>query len=228
MSIESLEEELAYVETNVELSRLHGSAIFGRYLPTLCSLTSDDLVACLLNWRVEYPNALYHLFEAVAQSDEASDHVADALTYVLSQWTDEPSTTDEVLIRAFPRIPHPQRNWVADRRGVRVPLGLIAGRDFESMGELSDEDAWPEGAPQPPGDTVAGLQARLQWNLNPGPVTGYWNPKTRAALYRYKFEEYLPNPGTVDEKTLQRLEVEPDAIERARERGFELVEGPPR
>jgi putative peptidoglycan binding protein len=227
MSIESLEAGMIGIENNLDLLRLHGIAVFRQDLPILCSLSSEDLVTCLLDWRVDCPNALYRLLEAVAQSDEASDHVAEALTHILSGWTEEPGTTDDVLVRAFPRIPSPQRNWVADRPGVHGPLGPVAGRDFESMGDLADEDEWPEGTPQPPGDTVAGLQARLQWNLNPGPVTGTWNPKTRAALYRFQFEHGILSPGTIDEETLRDLGVEPDEIERVRERGYQLVEGSP-
>src|SRR4051812_12926776 len=105
MSIDSLESGMVWVENNLDLLRLHGIAVFSQDLPILCSLTSEDLVTCLLSWRVDCPSALYRLLEAVAQSDEASDHVAKALTHILSTWTDEPSTTDNVLVRAFPRIP---------------------------------------------------------------------------------------------------------------------------
>lgn len=226
MSIAALEQRLALVDREPDHLRLQGRAVFGDLIPALLAIPARELVGCLLSWRVHHPDGLGMLFDAASASDEASDHVAAALVHVLSQWLDVPRT-DAVLVRAFPRLVSPQRDWAAEREGVNGPLGLVEGRDYQGTGELADEERWPDDESLPPGDSVAGLQARLQtWDLNPGPVTGSWNERTRVALRRFQFEHFLAGPE-VDEETLRTLGIDGEELERARQRGFQLVEGSP-
>jgi hypothetical protein len=91
---------------------------------------------------------------------------------------------DEILAAAFPRLTGAYREAAADREGVRRMLGIS-----EPLSIKPPEPAWlwPSGKPYPPVDTIAGVQARLNYlELGAGPVDGEWTDLTRRALVRWE------------------------------------------
>jgi hypothetical protein len=187
----------------VDLSRVED------LVPEICKLAPNALADRLLAWEPEAPDAVDLLLRAAAKSDVGALHVTRALVQLLTTWKDGQGPwvgTDEVLLRAFPSLAPPERDWVAERSAIRARYGLVPGKDFVPMGQPRDEDQWPRKKPLPPIDDVRGVQARLlRAGYNTGPITGEMNDATRRALVRYQIEHALPGTGTMDPETRVRL-----------------------
>jgi hypothetical protein len=186
-----------------DVSRLEGS------IEELCKLQPNELADRLLEWEPIAPDAVNLLLLAAARSDRGALSFARALVQLLTTWKDGIGPwlgVDEVLLRAFPQLAGPERDWVAERTAVRQKYSLVPGTDFVPMGEPRDEDQWPADRPLPPLDSARGVQARLlRAGYNCGPITGEWNEATRRALVRYQVEKAIRASGELDEPTRIRL-----------------------
>ncbi len=181
-------------------------------IPEIAKMPPKDLADRLLEWEPAAPDALNLLLRAAARSERSAVPVARALVQLLTLWKEGEGPwvgVDEVLVRAFPKLDAPERDWVAERTAVRERYGLEPGKDFVPMGAPSDADQWPYDRPLPPFGTTAGVQARLlRAGYNSGPITGEWNDATRRALVRYQVEHALAPTGELDEPTKLRLKDE--------------------
>jgi hypothetical protein len=186
-----------------DVSRLEGS------IDELCKLKPNELADRLLEWEPAAPDALNLLLRAAARSDRSALHFARALVQLLTTWKDGLGPwlgVDEVLLRAFPQLGSPERDWVAERAAIREKYELVPGKDFVPMGDPREEDQWPANQPLPPLDSTRGVQARLlRAGYNCGPITGEWNEATRRALVRYQVEKAIRPSGELDEPTRIRL-----------------------
>jgi hypothetical protein len=181
-------------------------------VPEIARMKPKELLLHLFEWESEAPDALNMLLHAASRSEETAVPVARALVRMLTTWKEGqgPWTgVDDVLVRAFPHLTGPERDWVAERSAVREHYGLVPGKDFVAMGEPSEKDQWPRKKPLPPLDDVRGVQARLlRAGYNCGPITGQMNDATRRALTRLQVESSLPATGEIDAETRERLSYE--------------------
>jgi hypothetical protein len=61
---------------------------------------------------------------------------------------------------------------------------------------------------RPGAEQVKAVQQALQGRgLDPGPIDGVLSPRTQAALRQFQRDQYLPETGRLDPKTLERLGV---------------------
>jgi hypothetical protein len=175
----------------------------------LCDLGPTELADKLLEWEPKDPDGVDALLREAAKTDRAALHFAKALVQLLTVWKDGQGPwvgVEDVLLRAFPKLESPERDWVAERDAIREKYQLVPGKDFIAMGRPRDEDQWPRNKPLPPIDSVRGVQARLlRAGYNCGPITGEWNDATRRALVRYQVERAVGASGELDEQTRLRL-----------------------
>jgi hypothetical protein len=212
MSRESIKQRLAKIQRDDDALRIAIADGVDQILDELKSTSPKELSALLLDWYRDGPDAVDLLLRSAARSDEHALVFARALVQLLTLWPDGDGPwvgIEDVLIRAFPKLGPPERDWVAERPAVREKYGLVPNRDFIPMGEVDEKDQWPSDQELPPLDDVRGIQARLlRAGYNSGAITGAWNDATRRALVRYQVEHAIPPSGELDRATRVLLEEE--------------------
>jgi hypothetical protein len=202
-------DKLRQAEQDPYLLELHQIDVFDDVLPALATVSAVELADLLLQWRQDYPAGSYLLLQAIAASPLAGQ-LAEAFARRLASWEEDPEYVDAILAAGISQFEPPVRDWLVERPGVRSRLGLGPLDENQRLG-LDDRPLPEVPEPLPDVETVAGVQARLLLHeLNCGPVTGTWNPRTQAALHRLQYECDHPQPGAVDAQTIEWLRsVEP-------------------
>lgn len=199
---------LAAIEHDDTFLRILGSMDLSAARDELMSLDDwGDASILLGRWASDYPTATSELIRRIARDPASALKLAPSVlgSYAVSKnrLVDD---ADELLSAVFPQLTGPWRDAAADRPGVRQLLGLPAGEGYASVPEPEPSWLWPVGKPFPPADTVAGVQARLNYfDRGCGPVTGEWNDSTRHALERWQIEHLLEPTGEMDAETVERL-----------------------
>jgi putative peptidoglycan binding protein len=207
-----IKNRLLEIEAQKDALRTKDQSLVRDLLPLVEKMHPNALADGLLSWETDAPDAVNLLLEAASREEKTALHVARALVQLLTGWRDgvgPSSGVDAVLIRVFPKLAEPERDWVAERVAVRAKYNLVPGKDFIPMGEPEEGDQWPAGKRLPPIDDIRGVQARLlRAGYNSGPITGTFNEETRRALLRYQVECALPPTGQLDAATRERLALE--------------------
>ena len=92
-----------------------------------------------------------------------------------------------------------------------VPLAAAARGPFTS---LHPEDAYPDNVepvatPGPDADFIKQVQSKLhEWGFDAGPVNGDFGSKTQTALAQFQIANNIPASGTLDDATLDALDVQ--------------------
>ena len=162
-------------------------------------------IALLARWGLDYPTATGELLSRLAKDPESALKLAPIVLGVTNHWLED--EFDEILAAAFPQLTGPWRDAAVDRSGVRELLKLPLGAGYEVVPKPDPSWKWPIGKPFPSGDTVEGVQARLNYfGRGCGPVTGEWNEMTQRALMRWQIENGIEPTGELDEDTIFELE----------------------
>lgn len=194
-------EELESLEGDLDRLRIASSGDVATALSELQALDSPRSRSAILGgWWVKYRNATSQLLRVIARDQEMAEQFASTLLACEVLPADH---VDDVLALAFPALTGAFRDAAMDRSGVRERL-----RIDEQLALPKPEAGWlwPEGKPFPPGDTVEGVQARLNYlGLGAGPVTGEWTDLTQRAFVRWQVLTGLAPTGELDLESTERL-----------------------
>ena len=198
--------ELAALENDGDLQRVCGTSVVSRAIEQLLATAEvGDRIVLLQTWSVDYPCATARLLSEIAQEPALATRIASA---VVAGRVLDSELKDEVLAAAFPNLTGPLRDAAADREGVRRMVGLRDGHGYIAVPAPDPAWLWPSDKLFPDVDTVAGVQARLNYlGLAAGPVNDEWNDLTRNAYARFQVLNGLPPTGEWDFDSSDRLAV---------------------
>jgi hypothetical protein len=192
---------LASLDADIDRLRLSSAADVETALAELRAVSSVFSRAVLLGgWSLAYPRATSQLLRVIARD---LDSAAEFAPTILAARVLETDDADGVLIAAFPTLTGVLREATADRAGVRRCLGIS-----EPISVQPPEPTWlwPSGKPFPEADTIAGVQARLNYlDLGAGPINGEWTDLTRRAFTRWQVLNGFEPTGELDADTPHEL-----------------------
>jgi len=193
--------QLASLDADRDRLRLASAADVETALAELRAVSSVFSRAVLLGeWVLAYPRATSQLLRVIARDQ---DTAAEFAPPILAARVLEREDTDDILVAAFPKLTGAYREAAADRDGVRRQLGIA---EPISVGPPDPAWQWPSGKPFPSADTVAGVQARLNYlDLGAGPVDGEWTDLTRRAFARWEVLHGFEPTGELDDRTTDEL-----------------------
>ena len=196
-------EELEKLEHDEDFLRLGGAVGVSRSLEQL--IQAEDVsarAAMLRHWAILFPRATAQLLTVISESAKLSTEFAPT---VLASDLRYFNAADDVLITAMPNLEGPFRDAARDRIGVREALQIT-----EPTSVKSPEPEWfiSIGKPFPPIETIAGVQARLNYlGFGAGPITGEWDEQTRRAFAQFQVANALSPSGELDPESIECLAV---------------------
>jgi hypothetical protein len=202
--------ELASLETDIDRLRISLPLDVSDARAELLGLDKlRERIALLAAWAVRLPKATSQLLRVIAADPRLSLELAAT---VLGCEVLDDDDIDEVVAAAFPQLSGPLFDAAADRVGVREIVGIAEGVGYKSVRAPETRWLWPKGKPFPPFDTVAGVQARLNYlDLGAGPVTGEWTEQTRLAFTRWQVLNGFVPSGELDDDAEYLAFKTPDA-----------------
>jgi hypothetical protein len=189
--------ELAYLDQNHDLLRICSASSVSWAIDELRAKRSTLGRSVLLSgWKIAYRSAFAQLMIVIARDADTALELAPA---VLATDVLDDDQVDDILVAAFPRLTGAYREAAADRDDVRRVLGITTPI---LVGPPDPSWLWPSGKPFPPADTIAGVQARLNYlEIGAGLVDGEWSDRTRRAFARWQVLSGLEPTGEVDYET---------------------------
>ena len=197
-------DELTLLETNPDLMRARDPSLLVHARGELLAADEGiERVALLSEWVVEFPRAASRL---LVEGIYDKDFSAEIASTVIACEIIDADLKDRILAAAFPRLEVAIRDAAADRPGVRTIVRLEPNVGYVSVPKPDPTWLWPVGVPFPPVDSVAGIQARLNYlDLGAGPPTGMWNDATARAFVRFQVLNALEPSGEQDFESAERL-----------------------
>jgi hypothetical protein len=204
-------DELASLENDVDRLRIADAAdVSGALTQLIATEPLFDRTVQLAEWIVAFPKATSQLLRVIANDRSASLKLAST---VLGSRVVQSDDVDDVLATAFSDLSGPVREAAADRDGVRQRLGIDEGAGYESVRPPDPAWLWPVGKLFPSVETIAGVQARLNYlGLGAGPINGEWTEPTRRAFARWQVLNGFEPSGELDLHSIEHLALKtPDA-----------------